>query len=781
MFSNYLKIAIRSLDKNPLYSSINILGLSIGISASLLILLFVSHEFTYDRFHAKADRIYQVTAKSNYGGQEINSMGMSAQLGATVLQNDARVENQVRIKNYETIIKVDGKDPQMEKAFIFADASFFEIFSFPVIKGNVSAFSTTNKIIISERASKKYFGEADPIGKILTCNKNIPFEVVGVAKNPPSNSSFQFDFAASFNTLGTIESEKDQFNDTHVRLGSYRAYLLLKNSSDKASVESTIMKVAHASADEKYILNPFIEKHLTSEGSVTYLYGFSIIAGIILLLALINYMSLTTARATLRAREVGIRKVIGAGRKNLSAQFFLESTLMTVVAFILAVVWIELLLPTFLQALDLTIDLSFIKSQTFLIIVVALFFFCVFASGSYPALVLSRFKPVETLKGKLSSSGQGSWLRKSFTTFQFAASIGLILCSIIIVKQMDFLKNRKLGLTREMVMVATLDYDAANNFRALKNELRNQSGVMKVSSASFALFNGGTSGYFTQSPVTKEDIFISTIDIDEQFFSTLDVEWSEQPHKDQLTGKLIVNESGLTKLKMTPADLGKTLRLGSFMSEITGIVKDFNFESLRFGVNGMVMSVHADTSNIIAQRGGAMYIRFSDETQLAKMVPAVQAIFKKYQGGHPFEYYFLDDAFDKLFKSEDRLSKVFNVFTSIAIFIACLGLLGLVTFTGEVRTKEIGIRKILGASVRSIMLLLTKDYFILIAIGMFIATPIAWWYMQSWLNGFTNKIEIAWWYVPLSAVLALGIAFVTTCYQALRCATRNPVDSLKSE
>jgi len=783
MLRNYFKMAIRAIGKkNKIYSLINILGLSIGMASSLLILLFVSHEFSFDRFHSKANRIYQVVAKVNYGGQEINAKGMSAQFGPLTLQNEASVENFVRLKEArEAIVKVDNKEPLFENKFLFSDTSFFSVFSFPLLSGNTRALAEPNKLIISQRASKKYFGDSDPIGRTITYNKNIPFEVVGVAQNPPSNSSIQFDFIASFVTLGSIESEKNQYEHEKASLGSYPTYFLLKGNVAKNKVEKSMMKLTSASIDEKYLLTPILDQHLYEQANNSYLYGFLIIALIILSLALINYISLTTARATARAKEVGIRKVIGAQRKNLSVQFFLESTLMTVLAFLLAIVLIEVFLPVFLEKIQLTIDFKFIQSPVFIGITSGLLLICIFVSGSYPALVLSKFKPINTLKGNLSGLGQAAWLRKGLTTFQFAASIGLILCSMIILQQMDFLKNQKLGLTKDMVMVVNLDRDAASHYGALKNDLRNQSGVLKVSSASFTLFNGGTSAFFTQTPITKEDIFINTIDVDDQFFSTLDIQWKVKPEIDKLSGKYIVNETGLAKLKMTQEDLGKTISLGRFKSEITGIIKDFNFESLNAPVNGMIITVQPDSSNTIAKYGGAMYIRFEPTTQLTGKLQSVREVFKKYQGDRPFEYYFLDDAFDKLFKSEDRMSKIFNVFTFIAIFIACLGLLGLVTFTSEIRTKEIGIRKILGASAKNITVLLTKDYFVLITISMFLATPVAWWYMQKWLNGFPIKIEIQWWYVPLSTLFALTIAFITTCYQAIRCAVRNPVESLKTE
>jgi len=784
MFYSYFKIALRSISKNRIYSFINIFGLALGMAASLLILLFVTHEFSFDYFHKNAERIYQAAGKVNYGGQEINMTAMSAAFGSTIMHNDANVENVVGLYNKsQAIIKIENKDPLFEKHFLFTDTSFFSIFSFPILKGNKQLLTQPNKAFITERTNQKYFGNENPIGKTFTYDKKTPFEIVGIVKNPPSNSSIQFDFIASFVTLGTMDDEKSQYNYERVSLGAYDTYFLLKENSAKEKVEETMAKaVGKSLGNDKYLLNKFIDQHI-SYANQSYLYGFLAISLIILLLALINYMSLTTARATLRAKEVGVRKVIGARRKNLSFQFFLESTLMTTVAFVLSIALVELFMPMFLEKLQLTIDQNFIQTPKFIGIAALLFLVCVFVAGSYPALVLSHFKPIETLKGKLSGHGTGAWMRKGFTTFQFTVSIALIICSMVILKQMDFMKNRKLGLTKEMVMVVNLDKDDANNYRALKNELRNQSGVMKVSSASFTLFDGGMSAFFLKTPTTNEDVFIYTINVDEEFFSTLDIPWKIKPDKNQLFGKLIVNEAGLTKLKMTEKDLGKPMDFfGKEKTEITGIIKDFNFgNSSSTTADGVMISVVQDSSSAIAKYSGAMYIRFSPQVHLAEKVKSIENIFKKYQSSRPFEYYFLDDAFDRLFKSEERMSKIFNAFTFIAIFIACLGLLGLITFTTEVRTKEIGIRKILGASVQNIMVMLTKDYVILIFVSMIIATPLAWWYLQKWLNNFSYKIEIPWWYALVATFIALTIALLITGYQSIKCAIQNPVNSLRSE
>ncbi len=786
MLHNYLKIAVRSVFKNRTYSLINILGLSLGIAVSLLILLFVAHEFSFDKFHKNSDRIYRMFSKVNYGGQTIQMIAMSSQFGPMTMQNDEGVENYVRVRNPGRIlIKSEGKEASFENTFLFADSSFFNVFSFPLVAGERFSLGEAGKVIITEKAAQKYFGSNEVIGKILTYEKETPLEIVGVAKGAPSNSSIQFDFVASFPTLGIIPSEKHQYEHKLASLGYYVTYLLLKENVSKENIERTMARVAKASVDEKYSLDIFADTYLhnnmAQQTSSSYLYVFLTIAFIILVLALINYLSLTTARATLRAKEVGIRKVIGARRSNLSYQFFFESTLMTICSFVLALAFMQLLLPAFLQTLQISIQPEFVYSTNFLLIVSALFIGCIFIAGIYPALVLSRFAPIEVLKGKMSGIGKGAWVRKGFTVFQFAASIALILCVMVVHRQMEFIRHQKLGLTKEQVMVVNLNPSLTLGYQGLKDELRSQPEIMKVASATFPLYQSGTSGFFTKTPTTQEDVFIGSIGVDEEFFSTLDNEWKEKPTNPQIIGKFVVNEAGLTKLKITKDDIGKILNLGVAKSEIVGIVKDFNYESLHNGVGGLIIEVQSDTASSMAKHSGAMYIRLKGGEALPEKIQLVQKIFKKYQGERPFEYYFLDDAFDRLYKSEDRLAKIFDAFTFVAIFIASLGLLGLITFTSEVRTKEIGIRKILGASAENIMALLSKDYFILILTSVVVATPIARWYLQNWLSSFSYRIDIPWWYTLIAGGCALAIAFFTTCYQTAKSALRNPVDSLRSE
>jgi putative ABC transport system permease protein len=782
MLKNYFKIAFRSLIKNKTHSFINIVGLSIGIAVSMIIFLYVVHEFSYDKFHTKADQIYRIICKINYGGQEIQTTAMSAQFGPVLKENNADVENYVRVRDARrSLIQSDENHINFENRVAFSDTSFFSVFSFPILEGDYHTLTRPSTVVISKKSAVKYFGSTDAIGRIIHFNKKYPLEVVAIADNFPSNSTLQFDFLISFSTLGVIPEEKKMFEQATASLGSIPTYVVVNNDQAVSKVIASIPKFAKTSVDEKYGVEKFAGTHLGNNvgdsSNVTYLYLFLAVAFIILALAVVNYMNLTTARATLRSKEVGVRKTVGARQHHLAFQFYLESTLMTTIAFCLAWIWVELSLPIFLNILQIQIDQSFLTSAWFIGVMAALFIGCILIAGSYPSIVLSKFKPVEVLKGKASRSTAGStWIRKWFTVFQFTASIALILITLGIQHQLNFLRNQKIGLNKEQVMVANLDADNKANYHAIKNELRNLSGVKQVAAASIPLYVTGYNALFTKTPITNEDVFIGNMIIDENFISTLGIEWVEKPDTIGKSG-YIINEAALETLKITKADIG--IKIEDL--PINGIVKDFNFESLRQKINAMLFSVASDTSTVIANYGASLYIRLDPKANLPDKVVAVKNLFKKYQGERPFEYYFLDDAFDQLYKTEDRLSTIFNVFTAIAIFIACLGLFGLITFTAEVRTKEIGIRKILGAGIRSIFILLSKDFVVLIIVGFVLATPLAWWYLQTWLQQFSYHTEIPWWFALLAGGSAIIISLLTICTQVVKAAVSNPVESLRSE
>lgn len=782
MIRNYLTIAIRSLIKNKTYSFINILGLSVGIAVSLIIFLYVVHEYSYDRFHAKANNIYRVLCKIHYGGQEIQTTAMSVPFGPILKENSAEVQNYVRVRNAERVlIQSDENHINFENTIAFADTSFFSVFSFPLIEGNYKSLARPSTVILSQKAAEKYFGSKYPIGQIIQYDKRYPLEVVGIAKNFPSNSTFQLDFIVSFSTLGAIPSEKRAYEHQVASLGSIPTYVQINDERDVPNIVASMAKFANTSVDEKYGLEKLVNIHLgnnmADSSNQKYLYLFLAVASIILLLALINYMNLTTARATLRSKEVGVRKVIGARQGNLALQFYFESAIMTAIAFALAWVLLEFFLPIFTNTLQIQIDKSFLTGPWFLSVVAFLFLACIVLAGSYPSLILSKFKPVEVLKGKAyKTSGGNVWVRKGLTVGQFTASIALILITLGIQRQLTFLQNQKIGLNKEQVMVINLDAESKSHYATFKNDLRNISGIKSVAAASMPLYTTSPNAMFGKTPTTNEDVFILDISVDENFFSTLGIDWVEKPDTLAKEG-LVINEAALETLKINRSDLGV-----KFSDQpINGIVKNFAYGAMREKINGMVFSVKADTASSLTNYGCALYVRLNPQSNLQDKIAAIQSAFKKYETKRPFEYYFLDEAFNQLYKSEDRLSKIFNAFTAIAIVIACLGLFGLITFTAETRTKEIGIRKILGASIQNIFTLLSKEFIVLVLIGVAFALPLAWWYLHDWLQQFSYKVEIPWWFALLAGGSALLISFLTICSQAIKAAVGNPVDSLRSE
>jgi putative ABC transport system permease protein len=688
----------------------------------------------------------------------------------------------VRVRNAErTLIMSDENHINFENRIAFADTSFFSVFSFPLTQGNYNSLTKPSSVVVTEQIAIKYFGSTDVLGKTIHYNKKYPLEIVGVAKDFPSNSTFQLDFIISFNTLGVIAEERNAYENQKLGLGSIPTYVVIKNEKAVSKVIASVSKFIKPTADKKYGLEKFASTHLGNNmgdsSNLTYLYLFMTVAFIILALALINYMNLTTARATLRGKEVGVRKVIGARRDNLAFQFYFESTIMTLIAFGLAWAWMEILLPIFLNILQIQIDKSFLISPWFVGVVVSLLLSCIIIAGSYPSIILSKFKPAEVLKGKASrAAGSSVWVRKGLTIVQFTASIALILITLGIQHQLNFLRNQKIGLNKEQVMVINLDAESKSYYSTLKNELRSLSGIKEVAAASMPLYTTGHNAFFAKTPITNEDIFIFNMAIDENFISTLGIEWLEKPDAISKPG-YIINEAALEKLKITQSDIG--IKFDD--RPINGIVKNFNYASLREKIDGMVYSIESDTSTKITQYGFSLYLRMDPKANLIDKIASVQSVLKKHEAKRPFEYYFLDDAFDQLYKSEDRLSRIFNAFTAIAIVIACLGLLGLITFTAEVRTKEIGIRKIVGASVKNIFILLSKDFIALVMVGVLLAMPIAWWYLQKWLQQFSYKVEIPWWFALLAGGSALIISLLTISSQVLKTALSNPVDSLRNE
>jgi putative ABC transport system permease protein len=537
--------------------------------------------------------------------------------------------------------------------------------------------------------------------------------------------------------------------------------------------------------NDSYKIDPLLGVHLgmNFDGGISesYLTLFLIIAGLVLLLALINYMSLTTARAIDRAREVGVRKVMGATRHELTGQFYGESMLVTLVAFGLGLVLVQVLRPLFSQFFDLTIDANYVFSTTFIGLAVGLFVVCVLVSGSYPALLLSSFSPVAVLKGNLTRLSSGVQIRQGLTVVQVAVSVGLMACSLLIYQQAHHLQNRQLGLQKDRMLIVPLDASLANAYIPLKAKLRQLPGVERVSAASTGLYRDGSSMFFIKSPANQKDVSVHVLSVDDQFAETLNIPWTQKPAPGELTAgnTIVLNETAIRQLGIEKNYGEQLLQFGDDSRRVVGIMHNFAVSSVNNFDNPLALFVAKDTTRIMATQGGSLYIRIAPGADVSGVVAQVQDAYNSFQPEKPFEYYFLDQAFNDLYKAEVRLSTLFGFFTGFALFIACMGLFGLATFIARSRTKEIGIRKVLGASVGSIVGLLSRDFVRIILLSIAIASPLAWWAMTRWLQDFAYKIDISWWIFALSGGFALALTLLTVSIQSIRAALENPVKSLR--
>ncbi len=797
MLKNYIQITLRNLRRNPLYSFLNIGGLAAGLSISILILVYVVHEYSYENFQSRGNRIFQVLDRIPFGGNTMQVQAMSAQLGPrTQTSRPDLVEANVRMRPAgRTVLKTVTNVHSFEDKLHFADPSFFQVFTYPLQKGNpANALSRVNTIVLSQALALKYFGTENPLGKTLTYDNKINLEVTGVFGELPSNSTLQFEGLISFSTQKNLapydKGLEMQLGYSHVGAGAFNTYFLLTKAENKGNVEKLLSQlhakdapVKKGEPTEEFVLESFPDLHLKGlmvNHSQQYQNLFAGIALAILSLALINYMNLTTARATQRAREVGVRKVLGGLRSNLALQFYTESVLVTLIGFGLSLLLVEGLRPYFFNLLELHINASFLTTPLFLGLLLGLLVICTLLAGSYPALLLSSFAPAEVLKGKLSRLG-GVTLRRTLTVFQFSISVGLIVCSLIVKNQLDFLRRQNVGLEKEGIVVLEVPQNMNTHYAAFKQELRRQSGIQSVAAASWPLYKSGVNMYYTQSPVTKKEVPFKVTAVDAAFFETMNVRWKKKPQRLDQRSVLILNASAVKEFGFTQSPVGEKITLGNTASEIAGVIEDFNLFSSKEGTDGLGITVVADTSSEIMNYGGCLYLKLAAGTDVQKQLKNVENIFRKYETQYPFTFYFLDEAYDALYKTESKLGTMLTFFTSIAILIACLGLFGLATFAVETRRKEIGIRKVLGASMASITLLVSKEFLRLVVIASAIAFPLAWYFMQDWLKDYAVRIEIGWFAFALAGLIALILALLTVSSQAIRAASADPVKSLKSE
>ena len=795
MIQNYLKIAFRNLFRNQSFSVLNILGLGIGLCVSMLILLYVSHELSFDRFHPHSERIFSTLMKIKMGENDLQMNAFAPDFGIKMRAANPEIVEMVRIGSdfrQMPLVKSDAGRQFTEENFYFADPSVFRVFHFEMLSGDPkTALDAPDAVAISRRMAEKYFGLADPVGKTLLYNKKERLRVTAVFAPLPTNSSLQFNFIASTEAFERLyRAEHPQGN--YDAAPNFKTWFLLDKADSRATVEANIPALLPKTGDAifdnaTYVLSPLTEMHLGNNwgdfSNQKYIGIFMVVAALVLFLALFNYMNLTTALAATRAREVGVRKVMGATRSQLGGQFYGESLLITALGFATGLGLFAVLRPLFFELLDLKIDTNFLSSPLFVGALTGLFVFTALIAGSYPSLLMSRFSPLNMLKHKTTAGHSGQSVRRALMVFQFAVSTGLIVFSMGIRQQIEYMQNRPVGLNRAQVLALPLTPGLMAHFPAFRQEVKALSGVQNTALCSFALFSGGWDMVFLKTPTTQEEVGINNMVIDEHFFETLEIQWVTPPANPRdLAAKkqIVVNESALEKLKITEKPIGQHLDLGKGRQEVTGIVKDFHFVSPQRPIEAMLFVVVPDTTTL-PHGGGQLYIRLDAQASAHEKIAAIGQIFKRYEADAAFDYAFLDEAYDKQFRAEQRMGHLFSGFTGVALLLACLGLVGLAAFTAEQRTKEIGIRKVLGASVAGITALLAKDFLKLVLIAIVIASPVAYYFMDKWLADFAYRIELQWWMFAAAGAMAVLIAFLTVGGQAIKAALANPVQSLRSE
>jgi len=788
MLKNYLKISWRNLVQNKVYSFINITGLAIGLAVCMLIVLYLGHEYSYDKFHKNAGRIFSVKSKIKLGNDSLYLNQLPYSTPVELQKTEPSVEAFLRVRQERETIIQNNQEPSLkfaENKFFFTDANFFTFFSFKLQQGNEEqVLQNPFSVVISQNIAKKYFRDEDPVGKTIRYNNSYDFVITGVAGKIPSNSSIEFDFVASISSLVSIAAKE---NGRAIEEDGFLTYLILKQAADIGKVEQQLLRLEQPKnkAIGNYIGTPLASLRL-SEGidnsNTKYLKIFPFVAALILVLALINYMSLSTARSTTRTKEIGVRKVLGADRKMIASQFFVESVLFTSIAFVLGYILCTLFRPLFFGFMQINIDGSFLLNQYILLSFGCLFFITAILAASYPSILLSAYRPAVILYGKLSRQSGGISVRKFFTVFQFSISVILIVCGIVINKQIDFFRNTDTGVNRENIVMIPFTSNAAKHYEALKKDLSSIAATRQISTALHPMYKGyDIMG--TKAAGTGQIVLIPWMLVDQDFISLLGLQWKIKPQDPLFYNNdsvAILNETALQKLGMGNDAVGKKM---DDESTVAGVLKDFNYASLQNKIEALCLFVTADndSSSLWAKNGGCFFVKINPNVNISRFINDAKSVFGKYDSESPFTYNFLDDAFDAMYTAEDRLLKLLTTFTAFTIFIACLGLFGLAAFMVIQRTKEVGVRKVLGASVAQITFLLSKDFAKLVLMSVVIASPLAWWIMDKWLTAFAYRTPISWWVFGITTCIILFVALVTISVQAIKTAVANPVKSLRTE
>lgn len=790
MFKNYLKIAFRNIVRHKAFAAINIAGLAIGMACSIFILLWVQNELSYDRFHKNADNIYRILGDAGGFDAAVNPASMPAELKMKI----PAIKNFVRISHYSTKVFETGNRKFEEKLVFYADSTLLQQFSFPLVKGNpATALMQPDAVLITENMAKKYFGTTNALGKILKQDNQKNVVVTGVLKNIPTNSHLQFDFIMplsavanqwndlkgptwdNFNFYSYIQLD-DKFKATPASIAGLSSQF---NKIYKEHVNESNLKINfHLQALTDIHLHSNYQVDLPGHGNIQYVKIFFIVALFILAVACINFMNLSTARSARRAKEVGLRKVVGAGRRQLIGQFLGESILISFLALLIAVLLVWLLLPVFNSLAGKTLSISFIDGKIITILL------CIalgtgLISGSYPALFLSGFRPVKVLKGNMKTMGGNLLFRNSLVVVQFVVSIVLLAGTAVVFKQLNYIKSMNLGFERSNLLYMPMSGEIWNKQQSFRAELK-----QNPLTADFTIMNdlptnleSGTVNVQWEGKDPKSQVVFPTLQVSESFFKVFQMKmvsgraFSEEFRAD--SANFIINEKAAQVMGFTPDNaVGKPMSMWDNKGTIVGVVKNFNYKPIQTPIEPMIIMLN--------RWGGTAVIR-TQPGKTEATISAMEKIGKQLNPAYPFSYGFLDQDLANLYKGEQQMGKLFNIFAVLAIFISCLGLYGLSAFMAEQRTKEIGVRKVLGASVFNVVYLLSTGFTKLILIAVVIAIPLAWFAINSWLKGFAYRVNADWIIFLVASLSALIIAWITVSYESIKAAVVNPVKALRTE
>jgi len=798
MLINYFKNAVRILISQRFYSFINIVGLSIGITACILVLLYVKNDLSYDKYHKNAENIYRIEFSITQEGNTNHLAQSQALLGPTLKNEYPEIKKISRIYFSERSLVKAGDKNNFEDRIVYADSAFFEIFSYKPVAGDITQFlKKPNSIILTESTAKRYFGKDDPLGKTIEIDNQYSFEVTGVIKDVPVRSHFKFDFIATYSSLDK-QPVAGYFPQWGATFGSYTYMLADKGFDPKAFEKKTenffSNYIKSYEGGWRVLTRPLLDIHLNSHSgdeieensSMSRIIIISSIALFILLLACINFVNFSTARSSERAREIGMRKVIGAARFQLVQQFIGESVLFSLASLLISIFTVKLLMPSFSSLVGTEIGIEYNSDWTTMLLILGGVLAVGILAGLYPALVISSYKPVKVIKGDYSANScknKASYLRKGLVVLQFSISIILIAGTLIVNLQLRYLRNYNMGFDKEYMIVLPAYGKVGNNYKTIKNELRSIPGVLSAAAGRGAPTSSKNIGTECRPNGNSNNIGAFGIEVnsvDYDYMNHFGVKlvagrYFSEDFPGDFPNAMVINEKMVRSLGFKNAQdvLGKSysIQLNEYKPEIIGVIKDFNSSSLHNEITNQVFMTNPNWFK-------EFIVKVKSEN-MSSTINSLKEVWAKFFPQYPFEYSFLDESIDKMYKSEEKYSKVISTFSFVALLIACLGLFGLASFIAEQRKKEIGIRKVQGASIKSIVQLVSNEFMILVIVSNVIAWPIAYYFMKKWLISFAYRIDISVWTFIGSGLLALLIAMLTVSFQAVKAALANPVNSLE--